>query len=55
MCPYLIILYSVVINKCYSEAPKAVHFVVDVDVVVVNVDVVALHVVTGHIIFSCGK
>ena len=44
------------INKCYSEAPKAVHFVVDVDVVVVvNVDVVALHVVTGHIIFSCGK
>ena len=47
------------INKCYSEAPKAVHFVVDdvvvVVVVVVNVDVVALHVVTGHIIFSCGK
>ena len=48
----LIILYLVVVNKCLSEAPKAVDFVVDV---VVNVDVVALLVVTGHTIFSCGQ
>ena len=41
------------VNQCQSEAE--VNFVVDVDVVVVVVDfvVVALHVVIGHIIFSC--
>ena len=43
-----------------SEAPKAVDFVLDVDVVVVIVVVVyvvllALLVVTGHIIHSCGQ
>ena len=52
------------VNKYYSEAPKAVDFVVDgvvvvvvviVVVVVVNVDVVARLVVTDHIIFSCGQ
>ena len=53
------------LKKCKSEALKAVDFVVVVVVVdvavivadfavVVNVDVVALLVVTGHIIFSCG-
>ena len=49
----LIISYLVVVNKCYSEAPKADNFVVDVVVVVVvvNVVVVALLVI-GHI--SCG-
>ena len=41
------------INICQSEAPD---FVVDIVVViVVNVDVVALIVVTGQIIFSCGQ
>ena len=50
----LIISYLVVVNKCYSEAPKADKFVVDVvDVVVVVVVVVALLFVTDHIILSC--
>ena len=46
------------VNKCSSEAPKAVDFVVVVVVVVilvVNVVVVALLIVTDHIIFSCGQ
>ena len=46
----LIISYLVVVNNCYSEAPKADNFVVDVVVVVV----VDLLVVTDPIIFSCG-
>ena len=48
----LIISYLVAVNRCYSEAPKADDFAVDV-VVVVNVVVVSLLVI-GHIIFSCG-
>ena len=57
LCPCLIILHLVVLNKCQSEAPKAVDFVVDVVVVVilvVNVVVVALLVIV-HIISSCGQ
>ena len=53
----LIISYLVVVNKRSSEVPKAVDFVVNVVVIVVvdvNVDVGALLVVTGQIIFSCG-
>ena len=41
------------VNKCSSEAPKAVDFVVVV-ILVVNVVVVALLVVIGHITLSCG-
>ena len=47
--PYLLLLIIsclVVVNKCYSEAPKAYNFVV---VVVV----VALLVVADHTIVSC--
>ena len=51
LCPCLIILYLVVVNKCYSEAPKDDDFAVVVDVVVV----VALLVVIGHLIFNCGQ
>ena len=43
----LIISYSVVVNKCLSEAPKDNNFVVDVVVVV------ALLVVADHTLFSC--
>ena len=51
----LIISYLVVVNKCYSEAPKADNFVVvEVEVVVVVV-VVALLVVADHTIFSCNQ
>ena len=52
----LIISYLDVAKKCSSEAPKSDNFVVDVVVVVVviviDVFVVALLVITGHIIFS---
>ena len=38
------------LNKCYSEAPKSCYFVVVVvDVIVVNVAVVALLVVTSNL------
>ena len=62
MCICLIKLYIVGINKCLSEAPKAIDFVVVVVLlllllvdVVANDDIVALLVVTGHILFSCGQ
>ena len=48
----LITLYLDVINKCYSEAPIAYNFVVDVVVVVV---VVTLLVVADHTIFRCHR
>ena len=50
----LIISYSVLVNKCLSEAPKAHNFVVDVVVVVVVV-VVARHDIDDHTIFSCNQ
>ena len=46
----LLTLYLVVVNKYYSEAP--VDFVVGV---VVNIVVVALLVVNGHILFTGGQ
>ena len=51
------ILYLVDVNKVNLRLPKAVEIVVDVNVVVVfvTVAVVALLVVTGHIMFSCGQ
>ena len=49
-------LYLVDVNKVNLRLPKAVEIVVDVNVVVfVTVAVVALLVVTGHIMFSCGQ
>ena len=39
------------VNRCYSKAPNSDYFVV----VVINVDVVALLVVIGHIILCCGQ
>ena len=49
------IIFSVV-NKSFSDPLKAVDFlVVFVVVAVVNVIVVALLFVTGHIMFSCGQ
>ena len=45
----LITLYLVVINKSYSQAPKSCLFVF------ANGAVVALFVVIGQIIFSCGQ
>ena len=45
----LITLYLVVVNKSYSNA---VDFVV---VVIENVAVLALFVIIGHILFSCGQ
>ena len=56
LCSCQIISDLLVVNNCWSEAHKAVDFVVGGGVVVVvNVDVVALLVVTDHIIFSCGQ
>ena len=58
----LITLYLLVVNKCSSETPESYHRVcVDVDVgagvdvVVVNIVVVALLVVTDDIILSYGQ
>ena len=55
----LIIFYLAVVNKCYSEAPKTVDFVVAVvvaaDVLVVNDVVVALFVITDQNIFRSGQ
>ena len=55
----LILSYLVAVNKCYSEAPKANDFAVDVVVVVVVVNVVNLVTVAllviGHSIFSFGQ
>ena len=51
-------LYLVDVNKVNLRLPKAVEIVVDVNVFVVvfvTVAVVALLVVTGHIMFSCGQ
>ena len=45
MCPYVIISYLVVVNKCLSEAPKADNSVVDIVVVVVVILVVVVVVV----------
>ena len=48
------------VNKCYSEAHRAIDFavvvvVIDLVDVVVVVVVLALFVVSGHIIYSSGQ